>query len=70
MPTLVQHVQMSLRNVIGKEEAVRCVKLLAEVAPEWVGVREVGKMVGVIIRGEGLRKDELGRRIAVLVEKL
>lgn len=70
MPTLVQHLQMSLRNVIGKEEAVRCVKLLAEVAPEWVGVREVGKMFGVIIRGEGLGKDEMGRRIAVLLEKL
>ncbi|KAL8653577.1 MAG: hypothetical protein Q9226_003792, partial [Calogaya cf. arnoldii] len=30
MPTIVQHLQMSLRNPIEKEEAVRAVRLLAE----------------------------------------
>lgn len=70
MPTLVQHLQMSLRNPIGKEEAIRCVTLLAEVAPEWVGVREVGKMTGVTVRGAGVGRDEMGRRIKGLMEKL
>lgn len=55
--------QMSLRNPIGKEEAVKCVRLLAEVVPEWIGVREVGRLVGVTVRGEGVGRDELRRRI-------
>ncbi|MCJ1450782.1 hypothetical protein MMC28_001116 [Mycoblastus sanguinarius] len=70
MPTLVQHLQMSLRNPIGKEEAVRSVRLLAAVAPEWIGVKEVGTLVGVTIRGSGLGREEIGRRIAKKVEKL
>lgn len=70
MPTLVQHLQMSLRNPIGKEEAVGCVRLLTEVAPEWVGVRCVGKMVGVTVRGAGVGREEMGRRVGVLMEKL
>ncbi len=70
MPTVVQHLQMSLRNPIGKEEAIRCVRLLAEVLPEWVGVREMGKMVGVTIRGLGIGRDELGRRIGTFAERL
>ncbi len=70
MPTLVQHLQMSLRNPIGKEEAVECVRLLTEVAPEWVGVRCVGKMVGVTVRGAGVGREEMGRRVGVLMEKL
>ena len=67
MPTLVQHLQMSLRNPIGKEEVIRSVKLLAEVAPEWVGLKELGKMLGVTIKGEGLRKDEMRRRMDSLL---
>ena len=70
MPTLVQHLQMSLRNPIGKEEAVRCVRLSADMAPEWIGVREVGKMVGVTVRGGGVDRREMGRRIAGMVERL
>ncbi len=70
MPTLVQHLQMSLRNPIGKEEAVRCVRLLGEVTPEWVGVREVGKLTGVTVRGSGVGRDELGRRIKVFIDRL
>ncbi|KAL8783102.1 MAG: hypothetical protein Q9213_004859 [Squamulea squamosa] len=62
MPMVVQHLQMSLRNPIEKEEAVRAVKLLAEeVAPGWVGVKEVGKLVGVTVRKGGI----LGGREAV-----
>ncbi len=70
MPTVVQHLQMSLRNPIGKEEAIRCVRLLAEVVPEWVGVKEMGKMVGVTVRGLGIGRDELGRRIGMFAERL
>lgn len=66
MPSIVQHLQTSLRNPIAKDDAVRCVRLLAsEVAPEWVRVREVGKVVGVTVRkgDRGLvgRGDLMGR---------
>lgn len=70
MPTLVQHLQMSLRNPIGKEEIIRSIRMLAEVAPEWVGLKEVGRMLGVTIKGAGFRKDEVKRRIEGLLEKL
>ena len=70
MPTLVQHLQMSLRNPIGKEEVIRCVRLLAEIVPEWVGLKEVGKVLAVTIKGAGLKKDELGKRIGSSLEKL
>lgn len=70
MPTVVQHLQMSLRNPIGKEEAARCVRLMVEVVPEWVDVKAVGKMVGVTIRGSGIGRDDLGRRIGTLAERL
>ena len=70
MPTLVQHLQMSLRNPIGKEEVIRSVRVLAEVAPEWVGLTELGRVLAVTIKGAGLRKDELERRIESLLQKL
>ncbi|KAM0795253.1 hypothetical protein BDR22DRAFT_871980 [Usnea florida] len=70
MPTLVQHLQMSLRNPIGKEEVLRSVKVLAEVAPEWVGVKQVGKMLGVTIKSAGLQRHELRRKIEGLLETL
>lgn len=70
IPTLVQHLQMSLRNPIGKEDIIRCVRVLAEVAPEWVALKDVGRMLGVTIKGGGLRKDEIGRKIESLLEKL
>lgn len=70
MPTLVQHLQMSLRNPIGKEEIIRSIRVLAEVAPEWVGLKEVGKLFGVTIKGAGFRKDDIKRKIECLLEKL
>lgn len=70
MPTVVQHLQMSLRNPIGTEEATRCVRLLAELVPEWAGVKEVGRMVGVTIRGSRIGREDLGRRIGTLAEQL
>lgn len=70
MPTVVQHLQMSLRNPIGTDEATRCVRLLAELVPEWAGVKEVGRMVGVTIRGSRIGREDLGRRIGTLAEQL
>ena len=70
MPTLVQHLQMSLRNPIGKEEVIRCVRILADLVPEWVGLKEVGKMLAVTVKGAGLKKDELEKRIGSSLEKL
>lgn len=74
MPTLVQHLQTSLRNPIAKDDTVRCVRLLAsEVAPAWVSVREVGSVVAVTVRGgggggweEGKWREDLRRRIEAL----
>lgn len=70
MPTLVQYLQMSLRNPIGKEEIIRSVRILAEVAPEWVGLKEVGRMLSVTIKGTGFRKDGMKGKIESLLEKL
>ncbi|KAL9104356.1 MAG: hypothetical protein Q9163_000703 [Psora crenata] len=67
MPILVQSLQMSLRNPISKDEAVRCVRLLGECMPEWVTVREIGRVVGVTVKGTGLGRAELGRRIEVAI---
>lgn len=72
MPTLIQHLQMSLKNPISKEDAVSCVRLLAtEVAPSWVKIKEVGKVVGVTVwRGGRMKREELAGRIEELLEKL
>ena len=70
MSTLVQHLQMSLRNPIGREEIIRSIRLLAEVAPEWVGLKEVGRMHSVTIKGTGFRKDDIKGKIESLREKL
>jgi hypothetical protein len=60
---------MSLQHPIAKDDAIRCIRLLAaEVAPGWIGVREVGRVVGVTVRrGRQLGREEVGRRIAELV---
>lgn len=69
MPTLVQHLQMSLRNPISKEDAVRCVRLLAEVVPEWVRVLELGKCIGVTVRrGKAVGKEEIRRRVEEMLQ--
>lgn len=72
MPTLVQHLQMSLKNPISKEDAVSCVRLLAtEVAPSWVKIKEVGKVVGVTIwRAGRMGREEVAGRVEELLEKL
>ena len=71
MPTLIQYLQMSLRNPISKDDAIRCIRLLAELVPEWVGVREVGKCIGVTVRrGGAVGKEEMDRRVGGMLEKL
>lgn len=72
MPTLVQHLQMSLKNPISKEDAISCVRLLAtEVAPSWVKIKEVGKVIGVTVwRGGRIGREELVGRVEELLEKL
>ena len=70
MPTLVQHLQMSLRNPISKEEVIKCVRELADMVPDWVGLKEVGKVLAVTIKGQGMRKHELERKVETLLEKL
>ncbi|KAL8940915.1 MAG: hypothetical protein Q9216_002545 [Gyalolechia sp. 2 TL-2023] len=73
MPTMVQHLQMSLRNPIEKEEAARAVRLLAEeLSPGWVGVREVGKVVGVTVRRGGMAggREQLSKRVREILESL
>ncbi|KAI4151058.1 MAG: hypothetical protein LQ340_003721 [Diploschistes diacapsis] len=60
--TVMQHLQNSLKHPIAKEEAERCVRLLAtEVAPRWIGIREVGKVVGITFRGKVGRAEWTGR---------
>ena len=70
MPTLVQNVQMSLRNPVSAEEAVRCVRILAELVPEWVGVKEVGKLIGITVRGTGIGRIALAGRVEMALGKL
>ncbi|CAF9937845.1 MAG: hypothetical protein HETSPECPRED_000679 [Heterodermia speciosa] len=70
MPTLVQHLQMSLRNQISKDDAIRCIRLLAEIVPEWVCIRQIGKCIGVTIRRGGVGRDEMGSRVQNMIESL
>ncbi|MCJ1265727.1 hypothetical protein MMC22_005607 [Lobaria immixta] len=72
MPTLVQNLQMSLKNPISKEDAVRCVRLLAEeIAPGWVKVKELGRVVGVTVwKGESVGREELAKRAHDLLARL
>ena len=65
MPTIVQHLQMSLRNPISKDEAMKCVGLLAEeIAPSWIGLRRIGKFNGVTIRRvKGMSRDEITEKV-------
>lgn len=72
MPTLVQNLQMSIKNPISKEDAVRCVRLLAEeIAPAWVKIKELGRVVGVTVwKAESVGKEELLKRVQDLLARL
>lgn len=53
---LSQTIRQSLASPISREEVAACLDLLAkEVAPEWVEIYRLGKMVGVVLRPEGRR---------------
>ena len=59
---IVQHLQNSLKHPIARDEAERCVRLLStEVAPSWVGIREVGKVIGITFRDKIGRSKWMGR---------
>ncbi|MCJ1232834.1 hypothetical protein MMC14_000788 [Varicellaria rhodocarpa] len=65
MPTIVQHLQASLRNPISKDEAMRCVRLLAgEITPEWVSVKDIRKVHAVMVRkGNGVEREDIRVRV-------
>ena len=56
--TLVTNLQQSMRNPISREEAARCIDVLAELAPGWVVVRGVGNGIGSGI-GNGSGRGKL-----------
>jgi hypothetical protein len=66
LPTLLQHLKDSLKSPISQEEGRRCINLLAnEIAPQWVSMVTMGKVVGVVLRKGGrLESKELRERIA------
>ncbi|KAG8529447.1 uncharacterized protein KY384_006084 [Bacidia gigantensis] len=70
MPTLVQNLQMSLRNPISTEEAALAVRILGKMTPEWVSIRSLGKVVGVTVKGMGVGRKVLDGRIAEALERL
>ncbi|PNS18097.1 hypothetical protein CAC42_4056 [Sphaceloma murrayae] len=62
MQSLVQHLQSSLRNPIARDEAERCVTLMAEdVCPRFIGVIKTGGLHGVVITKMG-RPSQLDLR--------
>lgn len=65
LPTLVQHLQNSLRHPISRDEVERCVDLLTgEVAPGWIRARRVGKVLGLTVdRGGAVGREEMGLRV-------
>ena len=70
MPTLVQNIQMSLRNPIASEDAAGCVKVMGEIVPEWISVREVRGMIGVTIKGKAVGKLWIERKVADALSRL
>lgn len=70
LPALVQNVQMSLRNPVSHDEAIICATLLAELVPEWISMREVGKIVGILIRGQGIGRPALSMRVQKELSKI
>ena len=70
LPTLIQNMQMSLRNPIDKGEGGKCVRLLAEMAPEWIGIKEIGSVTGVTVGSLGVGRANLARRIEDALSKI
>ena len=65
MPTMVQHLQQSLRNPISKEEVERCLGLMAkEITPGFVSLVQSGAVTGVVITKSGkIGLEELRQRV-------
>ena len=62
MANVVQHLQNSLKHPISKEEADKCIRLLAEeVMPRWVSIKEMGKLIAVAFRGKISRQEWIGK---------
>ncbi|KAH0542330.1 hypothetical protein FGG08_003267 [Glutinoglossum americanum] len=60
LATLVVHLKNSLANPISREEAEKCIQLLAdEVAPDWVNTVTIGEVTAVIIN-KGARSGVSG----------
>ncbi len=60
LPTIVGKLKDSLKNPISKEEAETCVRLLAEIVPEWFKLAKLGrgKMEALVVDREGKVADE------------
>lgn len=71
MPSIVQHLQMSLRNPISKDDTLNSVKLLSEMCPSWVSLKDLGRSLTVTVRsGQALRRDELTRKVEEMLQSL
>ena len=65
MQMMIQHLQSSLRNPISKEEAERCIEIMAaEVMPSFVSLIKSGSVSGVVVTSRGkLNSVELRKRL-------
>ncbi|OCL05060.1 hypothetical protein AOQ84DRAFT_299627 [Glonium stellatum] len=71
MTALVQSLQGSVRSPISKDEAIRCVELLAEeVAPGYVGLVRMGSMCSVVVNQAARPLDLRKNLVALGVECL
>lgn len=62
--TLITNLRQSMGNPISKDDASRSIDVLAEMAPEWIAVRKIGKLESVTFRAMG------GRFKGQLMEKI
>jgi len=65
MQMMIQHLQSSLRNPISREEAERCIEVMAgEVMPSFVSLIKSGSVSGVVVTSRGkLNSVELRKRL-------
>ena len=65
MQMMIQHLQSSLRNPISREEAERCIELMAgEIVPSFVSLIKTGSVSGVVVTSRGkVNGAELRRRL-------
>ncbi|GAB7343389.1 hypothetical protein MBLNU457_1427t1 [Dothideomycetes sp. NU457] len=65
MQMMIQHLQSSLRSPISREEAERCIDLMAgEIVPSFVSLIKTGSVSGVVVMSRGkVNAVELRRRL-------